>query len=138
MRDARGSTMGILNENDILVPFEVQNIPPEYLEYYKVKRNNLFASIQGFPDLWRYYIGLDRIWLREIDDLRSSRDADRIFPLILYFNAHAKMRISIELAFTGCMGEARSLMRDAIECDSPRSLYDRRPSVAKGVASQER
>ena len=35
--------------------------------------------------------------------------------MILYFNAHAKIRVSIELAFTGCMSEARSILRDAIE-----------------------
>jgi hypothetical protein len=38
-----------------------------------------------------------------------------MFPLMLYFNAHAKMRIAMELAFSGCMAEARSILRDAIE-----------------------
>jgi hypothetical protein len=35
--------------------------------------------------------------------------------LILYFNAHAKIRVGMELALSGCLAEARSILRDAIE-----------------------
>ena len=38
-----------------------------------------------------------------------------MFPLLLYINAHAKIRVALELAFTGCMSEARSILRDAVE-----------------------
>src|ERR1017187_4966283 len=102
-------------ETDLLVPFESQNIPTCYREYYKIKRNNLFSSIQGFPEMWRYYILLDTIWKREIDALKPPCEVSRVFPLILYLNAHAKMRVSIELALSGCLAEARSILRDAIE-----------------------
>jgi hypothetical protein len=30
-------------------------------------------------------------------------------------NAHAKMRVSLELAFSDCLAEVRSILRDAIE-----------------------
>lgn len=102
-------------ESDLLLPFESQNIPQQYREYYRTKRNNLFASIQGFPELWKYYILLDEIWLREFDDLKPARDPNRMFPLLLFFNAHAKIRVSVELGFSGCLAEARSILRDAIE-----------------------
>ena len=102
-------------ETDLLVKFEINNIPSEYREYYAIKRNNLFASIQGFHEMWDYYIRLDRIWMREFSDLKAARDAGRMFPLLLYFNAHAKMRVSMELAFSGCMAEARSILRDSVE-----------------------
>lgn len=102
-------------ETDLLVQFEIINIPDEYREYYKTKRNNFFASIQGFHELWEYYIRLDAIWMREFADLRTARDPSRMFPLILYFNAHAKMRVAMELAFSGCMAEARSILRDSVE-----------------------
>jgi hypothetical protein len=102
-------------ESDLLVPFETQNIPERYREYYKAKRNNFFASIQGFPELWEYYILLDQIWLREIDDLERARDPAHMLPLLLYINTHAKIRVSIELGFSGCLAEARSILRDAIE-----------------------
>jgi hypothetical protein len=65
--------------------------------------------------MWKYYILLDKIWLREFEDLKLPRDANQLFPLILFFNAHAKIRISIELALSGCLAEARSILRDAIE-----------------------
>jgi hypothetical protein len=38
-----------------------------------------------------------------------------MFPLLLYFNAHAKIRVATELAFAGCLAEARSILRDAVE-----------------------
>ena len=102
-------------ESDLLVPFETQNIPQQYREYYKTKRNNFFAGIQNLPELWKYYMSLDAICLREFDDLKPARDPNRMFPLLLYFNAHAKIRVSIELGFSACLAEARSILRDAIE-----------------------
>jgi len=102
-------------ETDLLVPFEIATIPESYREYYRTKRNNFFASVQRFGDLWKYYILLDEIWLLEFNDLKPARDPARMFPLALYFNAHAKIRVAIELAFSGCLAEARSILRDAIE-----------------------
>jgi hypothetical protein len=99
----------------LLHKFEIDNIPDQYREYYGIKRNNFFASIQGFREIWEYYLRLDGIWMREFGDLHNERDANRMFPLLLYFNAHAKMRVAMELAFSGCMAEARSILRDAIE-----------------------
>ena len=58
---------------------------------------------------------LDKIWMREFADLQTATDSGRMFPLRLYFNAHAKMRVALELAFSGCLAEARSILRDAIE-----------------------
>jgi hypothetical protein len=97
------------------VPFEIQSIPKSYKDYYAVKRNNFFSSIQGFPETWQYYMMLDEIWLREFSDLKPPGSVAQLFPLMLYVNAHAKMRIGIELALSGCMSEARSIMRDPIE-----------------------
>lgn len=101
-------------DDDLLVRFEQQVIPTEYKAYYRTKRNNFFASIQQFPELWDYYMMLDAIWYREIDLLKPSAP-NKAFPIILYINAHAKIRIAIELAFTGCLPEARSVFRDAVE-----------------------
>jgi hypothetical protein len=65
--------------------------------------------------MWKYYMLLDQIWFREFELMKPARDPERMFPMFLYFNAHAKISVSIELAFSGCMAEARSMMRDAIE-----------------------
>jgi hypothetical protein len=102
-------------ESDLLVPFESEHFPADYKEYYKTKRNNLFASIQGFPEMWKYHVLLDEIWLQEFGDLKPPGNANQLFPLVLYFNAHAKIRISIELALSGCLAEARSILRDGVE-----------------------
>ncbi len=101
-------------EEDLLVAFERQILPTEYKGYYQTKRNNFFASIQKLPELWDCYMMLDQIWFREIDVLKPS-GPNQTFPILLYINAHAKVRIAIELAFTGCLPEARSVLRDAVE-----------------------
>ena len=103
------------SQTDLLLPFEQKAVPEHYRPYYEIKRNNLFASIQGAPDLWRYFQLLDKILLTEFQDMGTAHDPNRMFPLALYFNAHAKIRISMELAFARCMEEARSILRDAIE-----------------------
>ena len=101
--------------SDLLVQFERDNIKDDFRVFYSIKRNNLFSSIQGFPEHWEFFCRLDQIWRREIGDLEVAIDPNRMFPVVLYMNAHAKMRISMELAFSNCMPEARSILRDAVE-----------------------
>lgn len=119
------------SENDLLLRFEQENLPPHYRDYYVAKRQNLFASIEGFSPLWRCFMLLDEIWLREFEDMRATRDIHRMFPMILFMNAHAKMRIALELGLSACLAEAYSILRDAVEsvlmdtgC-SPTRLYFR-------------
>lgn len=102
-------------ETDVLVKFEIDNFPAEYRDYYRMKRNNLFARIQGFPGLWRLYVQLDEIWMLEFSDLQSRREAFSMLPLLCCMNCHAKIRVSLELAFSDSLAEARSILRDAIE-----------------------
>ena len=102
-------------ETDLLVKFEIDHFPAEYRAYYAMKRNNFFARIQGFDALWQLYLRLDEVWMRELSDLQSARDAYSMLPLLCCMNAHAKMRVSLELAFSDCLAEARSILRDAIE-----------------------
>ena len=102
-------------ETDFLVKFEIDNFPAEYRRYYSMKRNNLFARIQEFNALWKLYIQLDEIWMREFSDLQSLREPYSMLPILCCMNAHVKMRVSLELAFSDCLAEARSILRDAIE-----------------------
>lgn len=104
-----------LQESDLLVAFEAENIPQPYKTYFRAKRQNFFASVQGFPYLWKCYLLLDKVWLREFEDLNNIRDVGLLFPLMSFMNAHAKMRVSFELALSGCLAEARSILRDAVE-----------------------
>jgi len=103
------------DEKDLLLPVEMRVIPEHYRVYYMTKLNNFFASVQAASDLWRYFQLLDKNFLSAFDDLGIATDVNRMFPLALFFNAHAKIRVSIELAFSRCMEEARSVLRDALE-----------------------
>jgi hypothetical protein len=102
-------------ESDVLVPFEIENLPAEFRQYYGTKRHNLFAMIQKHPEMWHYFTLLGQIIYREIDNLQVSNDLDKQLPRAFYINAHAKIRIAMELAFQGCMQECRSVLRDAVE-----------------------
>jgi hypothetical protein len=106
---------GVAKARDVLVKFEEENLPEEYKEYYATKRNNLFATIEGAPALWAAFILLDKIWIRELQNMRTAIDTSRMFPLILFMNAHAKIRIAMELGLSACLPEAYSISRDAIE-----------------------
>lgn len=105
----------LVGTDPLLVKFEIDNIPDDYREYYGAKRQNFFASIQRFRETWDLYLRQDAVWLRGFKDLYVATDPNTMFPLLLYFNAHAKIRIAMELAFAGCLSEARSILRDAIE-----------------------
>jgi hypothetical protein len=115
MSTAPGTATRLAETDPLLVKFEIDNIPDDYREYYGAKRSNFFATIQGFREMWDLYLRLDGVWLRGFKDLYVARDPNMMFPLLLYFNAHAKIRVALELAFAGCMPEARSILRDAIE-----------------------
>ena len=112
-------------EADLLVAFEIQNITGDYREYYKIKRNNFLSSIQQFPEHWEFFCKLDETWKREISDLEVATDPDRVLPMVLYINVHAKMRISMELAFSNCIQEARSVLRDGVRRDRTHLVMER-------------
>jgi hypothetical protein len=103
------------NEDDLLLAVERSVIPEHYKPYFMAKRSNFLAGVQGSSNLWRYFQLLDLILLTEFQDMGRAHDPNRMFPLALCLNAHAKVRVSMELAFSRCMEEARSILRDAIE-----------------------
>src|SRR5256885_14272300 len=91
-----------VDESTLLVDFERRAIPKDYRNYYAAKRNNFFATIQGFREMWDYYVRLDAVWLRGFADLYVARDQNTMFPLLLYFNAHAKIRVAMEIGRASC------------------------------------
>jgi hypothetical protein len=97
-----------LDEDSVLTSFKKQALPPRFREYYAAKRQNLFASIQAFPPLWKCFMSLDEIWFRELEDMRTATNATQLLPLTLYMNSHVKTRLSFELAFSSCLPEAYS------------------------------
>jgi hypothetical protein len=102
-------------DKDLLVEFEMNALPDDYREYYKIKRNNFFASIQNHPEHWKFFCMIDQIWKRELTNLEVGIAPETALPVMLYINAHSKIRISMELAFSMCIQESRSILRDAVE-----------------------
>lgn len=116
-------------ESDLLIAFETQVLRGDYKEYYKVKRQNFFGTIQAFPRLWGCFQLLDRIWMREFDDLKRLTDPKQLLPGILFMNAHARFRIGLELGFSGCLGEAWDILRGAIESFAHAHKIIREPNL---------
>ena len=113
------------NPNDLLSDLE-KSFPERYREYYAIKRQNFFAGVTQFPELWACYMRLDDIFTDEFDDLRIGLNPRKAIPLMLFAHAHAQFRIVLELAFTGCFCEAFNIARMAIE-----SAYQARKILAE-------
>ncbi len=67
--------------------------------------------------------------MRDIADLKVATDPARSFPMLFFITAHAKVCISIELGFSGCIQEARSIMRDAVESAAFGHYMVRKPNL---------
>lgn len=102
-------------EKDLLVEFERAHIPEPFRTHYLTKRHNFLATIQQFPYIWNCFIHLDEIVHREFESMQRLHDPNLMFPMILFMNAHHKMRVAVELGCSTCLPEAHSLVRDAIE-----------------------
>jgi hypothetical protein len=100
---------------DLLTKFEQETLREPYKAYYTTKRNNFFASVSSFKELWDCYMLSNTIWMREFDDMRTVRDTSRMLPPILFMNGHQKLLTAMELGFSSCLTEAHSILRDAIE-----------------------
>ena len=101
--------------DDLLLPFENKHIRGEYRRYFLAKRNNYFATIQEFPALWDCYLLLDEIWIREFSDAEQLSDTRQFLPIQLFLRSHAQFRVSFELGFATCIGEAWNTARSAID-----------------------
>jgi hypothetical protein len=82
----------INTQQDLLLDFE-KGFPDHYREYHAAKQNDFFATIQAAPRFWSAFMLLDKIWLREYEDMRTIIDTDRMFPMFLFMNAHSKIRV---------------------------------------------
>src|SRR6266849_8461172 len=91
------------DDADLLTKFEHEILREPYEEYYTAKRNNFFASVEGFRDLWDGFMLDNDIWNREFADMETATDINRLFPATLFMNAHLKMLITLELGFSGCL-----------------------------------
>jgi hypothetical protein len=105
----------ILPDSELLNKFETETLQVPYREYFAAKRHNSIANVRGFRALWDCFMLLDKIWTCELEDTRGGLSQSKAVPLFLFVNAHAKVRIALELGFSSCLPETRSLLRDAVE-----------------------
>ena len=67
-------------ESDVLMAFESRSFFSEYKDYYKAKRQNFYATIQSFPQLWECFQRLDQIWAHEFNDMHVVTDPKHHVP----------------------------------------------------------
>jgi uncharacterized protein (DUF4415 family) len=123
---------------ELLLPFEMRAFSPEFSQYYRVKRNNFFASIQSFPHVWKACLLLDKIFMSEFADAEMLRDTKQLVPLLLLIQAHSQCRLAMELAFSTTLSEAGSLLRQGIEFAAfAHKLYREPKLVAVWLSADE-
>lgn len=99
----------------LLLAFERKNLQGDFRTYFSAKRENFHTTIRNFPQLWECFSLLDDIWCREFADTERPADLIQIVPAMLFRDAHARFRISMELAFSCCLNEAFNALRFGIE-----------------------
>jgi hypothetical protein len=114
-----------------LLQLEDQTFHPEFKRYYRHKRGNFFKAITEFSGLWNCFQLLNDIWQREMDDLRVLRDQHHLLPRMLFTAAHSKFVNAMELSFSCCIGDAYTLLRDAIEFTAHGHKIFSEPAVAR-------
>jgi hypothetical protein len=116
-----------------LFPIEKECFHIEFQEYFRGKRQNFFLSITAFRPTWEALQLLNDIWNRELSDLEHLREQTHLLPKLIFSAAHAKFLMAIELSFSCCIGDAYSILRDAIEAVAHAHKILKEPTIA-GVA----
>jgi hypothetical protein len=117
-------------DEDVLLPFERENVAETYQEFLRIKRNNTFASIQRLPHQWQRFELMDQVWLREIGNLKRVLAPSHVVVGTLFIRAYARVRLTLEIAFAGCTTEAADLLRGAIESAAQAHKIHRDPELA--------
>ena len=104
-----------LPEEELLLPYERKMMQGEWRTYFKAARQCWLASINNFPELWRLFLQLDEIFIREFHDCEKQRNPHALLPLLLFIKAHKSVRVAAELAFSTHFSEAYDATRSAIE-----------------------
>jgi hypothetical protein len=99
----------------LLLAFERETLQGDFRTYFSDKRENFHTTIRNFPQLWECFSLLDDIWCREFADTERLADQIQIVPAMLFRDAHARFRVSMELAFSCCLNEALNALRFGIE-----------------------
>jgi hypothetical protein len=113
-----------------LLPFEKERFRSEYERYFKGKRQNFFRALTEFGGLWDALQLLNDIWMREFSHTETLLDKGHLLPKTVFMAAHARFLTAIELAFSCCVGDAYSILRDGIEATTHAHKMFKEPAAA--------
>lgn len=108
-----------------------------YKEFFLAKRQNFFATLQAFLDVWDCFMRLDEIWMKEFSDMERISNTRAMVPLNLFMNTHAQFRTALEAGFSTRIGDAWNLLRSAIESAAYAAKIFREPELAVVWASKD-
>lgn len=116
-----------MTEGGPLLPFEDEHFHGTLKKYFIGKRGAFFNTVEAFPEIWKAFEMLDGLWTRSLEHISSQGDQSRVLPALLFFNAHARIRIAFELGFSRCLPEAFGALRSAIESAAYAYQFIREP-----------
>lgn len=78
----------------------------------------------------------DEIWNRSLDDFHHPASQEQLIALLQLYQAHSRIRVSVELAFSRCLPEAWAVLRGAVESAALATVLLREPALAKTWAGK--
>jgi hypothetical protein len=121
-----------------LFPLEKDCFHPDFQKYFKAKRQNFFLNLTTFRSLWDCLQVLNDILTREHDNLEHLIDERHLLPKTIFAAAHARFLTAIELAFSCCIGDAYSVLRDGIESVAHAHKIFKEPAAAEAWTNKHK
>lgn len=120
-----------------LLPFEKQNFHGTYRQFFADKRGSFFNTVKAFAPIWDAFQLLDEVWSRELNDLSVPSSPTHILPGVLFYAAHANIRMAFELGFSRRLSDARGVMRSGIESVAFARNFLQKPQLVSQLMSQQ-
>ncbi|HKW61881.1 MAG TPA: hypothetical protein VJN89_04990 [Candidatus Acidoferrum sp.] len=121
-----------------LFPIESESFHSGFETYFKGKRQNFFLNLKAFKALWECLQLLNDIWIRESSNLETLTDVRHLLPKTVFMSAHGRFLNAVELGFSCCIGDAYTLLRDAIEAVAHAHRIFKDPSAEDAWVSKHK
>lgn len=124
-------------EEELFLPHEREVLRGGWRDYFKVKRECWLATLQRCGNLWKLFVQVDELFLREISDLEKRPDPDKFLPQLLFIKSHQSIRVAAEVGFSTHFTQAYDLTRTAIEFAVHAHKIYRNPRLAEVWLSKD-